>query len=154
MSIMSAIKIYKPSSQCIEELRDDLFSKVIGSVWDFSLQRIESANSNRILTINDSLGSIEILVESSSDFNHKNNMATITSYVLVNKIDNCNRIAISFKTIKYTVVFLVLLILTSYLFFLFVIGVMNLKNCSLENKIPIYLLVVGLTGKLFAILIL
>jgi hypothetical protein len=150
MSIMSATKIYKPSSKCIEELKNDLFCKDIGSAREFSLQRIEVASSNRLSTLKDSLSSIEILAESVQELNHKNNMETMTSYILVNKIDNCNRVAISFKTVKYAVILLVVLILTSYLFFLFVIGVMNLKKCSLENNIPIYLLVIGLAGKIFS----
>lgn len=74
------------------------------------------------------------------------------SVIRINKKDHVNRIAISIITFKYAFILLVTISLISYLFFLFMIGIINLNLCSEENKSAIYLVVIGFIGILRIVL--
>lgn len=134
-------KVYKPSSECIEQIKADTFNQDCGSASQVLKHYVETSH----LTSR-SLNSIEILVHNSNNTKQSNTKSHTKHLSKRATFNYCNRIALSSRTLKYSVLLLVSLTSVLYLVFLFVVGVIYLRDCPLENNIPIYLLVSGLTG--------
>lgn len=58
------------------------------------------------------------------------------------------KIVLTRSTIKYGLILIITLVIVFFLMFIFVTGALNLYNCELNPKIPIYLLVMGFMGNL------
>ena len=166
------------SAAHIQAIKSDTYTNNVGTVNDF-LNNVLKSYVSEYNTPNNSNEFVAITNEPKLQLPNKCVIISIENFNLENKINICPsldndtepklssfqkrystvientfKIVITFSTFKYLIVFILLIVVLSFLMYIFTIGTININNCPLEDNIPIYLLVLGISGLIRILLLL
>ncbi len=126
----------KSTSETIDKIKTETFNKNVGSASSF-LPTPPNHTSSQIFNRP---------IFNCKDKNYPKKSPIIVQPDIAILDQSATKLIINRSTVKYSLILLITIMLSTFLVFIFIVGAMNIQNCRLNPKIPIYLLVVGLMG--------